>query len=138
LQAASLAPSLCTCPQLPEGDYTGEPAKDPWLQQRPDPSWCRRGFAIRLTDRERRVRYQNLEVQTATIRLRKSRFNAGVAARRTARPSSAMAFMLIENVRSAECTDEHKRHGRIPQPKWPIRAPLGKRSSNRLTLQVIG
>src|SRR6266404_5575988 len=87
---AALAVALAGCafgpdfvppaPQLPEGSYTGEPATDPWLQQPPDPSWWAVFRDPILIDLERRVAAENLDVQTATIRLAESRFQRGVAA----------------------------------------------------------
>jgi len=67
-------------PQLPEGSYTGEPETGPWLQQPPDPSWWAVFRDPILTDLERRVAAENLDVQTAAIRLAESRFQRGVAA----------------------------------------------------------
>jgi NodT family efflux transporter outer membrane factor (OMF) lipoprotein len=68
-------------PQLPPGSYSGEPAAtDPWLQQPPDPSWWAAFRDPILTDLERRVAAENLDVQTATIRLAESRFQRNVAA----------------------------------------------------------
>jgi NodT family efflux transporter outer membrane factor (OMF) lipoprotein len=86
---AALAAALAGCafgpdfvppaPQLPAGSYTGEPA-DPWLQQPPDPNWWAVFRDPILTELERRVTAENLDVQTATIRLAESRFQRGVAA----------------------------------------------------------
>ena len=68
-------------PQLPAGSYTGEPGTvDPWLQHPPDPNWWAVFRDPVLTDLERRVAAENLDVQTATIRLAESRFQRGVAA----------------------------------------------------------
>jgi NodT family efflux transporter outer membrane factor (OMF) lipoprotein len=68
-------------PQLPAASYTGEPAAvDPWLQQPPDPNWWAVFRDPILTDLERRVAGENLDVLTATIRLAESRFQRGVAA----------------------------------------------------------
>jgi NodT family efflux transporter outer membrane factor (OMF) lipoprotein len=68
-------------PQLPAGSYEGEPAiVDPWLQQPPDPNWWAVFRDPILTDLERRVAAENLDVQTVTVRLAESRFQRGVAA----------------------------------------------------------
>jgi outer membrane protein TolC len=66
--------------RLPADSYAGEPATDPWLQQPPDPIWWAMFRDPVLTDLERRVAAENLDVQTATIRLAESRFQRGVAA----------------------------------------------------------
>src|SRR5262249_39798987 len=60
--------------RVPEVSYTGQPATDPWLQQPPDPSWWAVFRDPILTDLERRFAAENLDVQTATIRLAESRF----------------------------------------------------------------
>jgi NodT family efflux transporter outer membrane factor (OMF) lipoprotein len=68
-------------PQLPTSTYTGEPAAaDPWLQHPPDPNWWAVFRDPILTDLERRVAGENLDVLTATIRLAQSRFQRGVVA----------------------------------------------------------
>jgi NodT family efflux transporter outer membrane factor (OMF) lipoprotein len=67
-------------PRLPAGTHTGEPVTDPRLQQSPDPSWWAVFHDPVLTDLERRVAGENLDVLTATIRLAESRFQRGVAA----------------------------------------------------------
>jgi NodT family efflux transporter outer membrane factor (OMF) lipoprotein len=88
---AALAVALAGCtfgpdfvppdPQLPAGSYSGEPATlDPRLQRPPDPVWWAVFRDPILTDLERRVAAENLDVQTATIRLAESRFLRGVAA----------------------------------------------------------
>jgi outer membrane protein TolC len=64
---------------LTADSYAGEPATDPWLQQPPDPIWWAVFRDPVLTDLERRVAAENLDVQTATIRLAESRFQRGVA-----------------------------------------------------------
>jgi hypothetical protein len=67
-------------PRLPVGTYNGEPAPpDSWLLQPPDPNWWAVFRDPVLTDLERRVAAENLDVQTATIRLAESRFQRGVA-----------------------------------------------------------
>jgi NodT family efflux transporter outer membrane factor (OMF) lipoprotein len=67
--------------QLPAGSYLDEPATaDRWLQQPTEPSWWAVFRDPILTDLERRVAAENLDVQTATIRLAESRFQRGVAA----------------------------------------------------------
>jgi len=66
-------------PQLPAGSYMGDPV-DPWLQQPPDPNWWAMFRDPILTDLERRVAAENLDVQTATVRLAESRFQRGVTA----------------------------------------------------------
>jgi NodT family efflux transporter outer membrane factor (OMF) lipoprotein len=86
---AALAVALAGCtfgpdfvppaPQLSAGSYTGEPV-DRWVQQPPDPNWWAVFRDPILTDLERRVAAENLDVQTATIRLAESRFQRGVAA----------------------------------------------------------
>ncbi len=87
---AALAVALAGCtfgpdfvppdPRLPADSCAGEPATDPWLQQPPDPIWWAVFRDPVLTDLERRVAAENLDVQTATIRLAESRFQRGVAA----------------------------------------------------------
>src|SRR5712671_1824962 len=87
---AALAVALAGCtlgpdfvppdPRLPADSYAGEPATDPWLQQPLDPIWWAVFRDPVLTDLERRVAAENLDVQTATIRLAESRFQRGVAA----------------------------------------------------------
>jgi NodT family efflux transporter outer membrane factor (OMF) lipoprotein len=67
-------------PPLPAASYTGEPAIAPWLQQPPDPNWWAVFHDPILTDLERRVAAENLDVLTATIRLAESRFQRGVTA----------------------------------------------------------
>jgi NodT family efflux transporter outer membrane factor (OMF) lipoprotein len=67
-------------PQLPAASYTAEPAVAPWLQQPPDPNWWGVFRDPILTDLERRVAAENLDVLTATIRLAESRFQRGVTA----------------------------------------------------------
>jgi NodT family efflux transporter outer membrane factor (OMF) lipoprotein len=68
-------------PRLPAGSYEGETATvDSWLQQPPDPNWWAVFRDPILTDLERRVAGENLDVQTATIRLAESRFQRGVTA----------------------------------------------------------
>jgi NodT family efflux transporter outer membrane factor (OMF) lipoprotein len=66
-------------PELPAASYAAEPI-DPWLQQPPDPNWWAVFRDPILTELERRVAAENLDVQTATIRLAESRFQRGVAA----------------------------------------------------------
>jgi NodT family efflux transporter outer membrane factor (OMF) lipoprotein len=68
-------------PRLPAGSYEGDaPTLDSWLQQPPDPNWWAVFRDPILTDLERRVAGENLDVQTATIRLAESRFQRGVTA----------------------------------------------------------
>jgi NodT family efflux transporter outer membrane factor (OMF) lipoprotein len=68
-------------PRLPAGSYDGEAATvDPWLQQPPDPNWWAVFRDSILTGLERRIAAENLDVQTATIRLAESRFQRGVTA----------------------------------------------------------
>jgi NodT family efflux transporter outer membrane factor (OMF) lipoprotein len=66
-------------PKLPAGSYEGD-AVDAWLQQPPDPNWWAVFRDPILTDLERRIASENLDVQTATIRLAESRFQRGVTA----------------------------------------------------------
>ncbi len=91
LAAAALTAALAGCtlgpdfvppdPKLPAGTYTGESAAaDPWQQQPPDPNWWAIFRDPILIDLERRVAAENLDVQTATIRLAESRFQRGVVA----------------------------------------------------------
>jgi NodT family efflux transporter outer membrane factor (OMF) lipoprotein len=88
---AALAAALAGCtfgpdfvspdPRLSAGSYSGAPAiVDPWLQQPPDPMWWAVFRDPILTSLERRIAAENLDVQTATIRLAESRFLRGVAA----------------------------------------------------------
>src|SRR5262249_15623371 len=73
LAGCTLGPDFVPAPQLPAASYTGEPI-DPWLQQPPDPSWWAVFRDPILTDLERRVAAENLDVLTATVRLAESRF----------------------------------------------------------------
>jgi NodT family efflux transporter outer membrane factor (OMF) lipoprotein len=80
LAGCALGPDFVPpAPQLPAGSYTGEPV-DPWLQQSPESSWWAVFRDPILTDLERRVATENLDVLTATIRLAESRFQRGVVA----------------------------------------------------------
>jgi NodT family efflux transporter outer membrane factor (OMF) lipoprotein len=68
-------------PHLPVGTYNGEPAPvDSWLLQPPDPNWWTGFHDPILTGLECRIAAENLDVQTATIRLLESRFQRGVVA----------------------------------------------------------
>lgn len=68
-------------PRLPVVPYQNDPAAvDQWLQQPPDPNWWAGFRDPILTELERRVAAENLDVQTATIRLAESRFQRGVTA----------------------------------------------------------
>src|SRR5215475_8581233 len=129
---AALAVALAGCafgpdfvppaPQLPSGSYTGEPA-DPWLQQPPDPNWWSVFRDPILTDLERRVAAENLDVQTATIRLAESRFQRGVVA--------AAAFPSVNG--DAQYQRElYSINGPFQSPNGPF-GPLGS-AVNRLLL----
>jgi hypothetical protein len=61
---------------LPADSYSGEAAIDgPWLHPSPDASWRAVFRDPILTNLERRVAAENLDVLTATIRLAESRFH---------------------------------------------------------------
>jgi outer membrane protein TolC len=64
-------------PQLPVTSFTGDRRT---AEAPPDPSWWAVFRDPILTGLERRISADNLDVQTATIRLAESRFQRGVAA----------------------------------------------------------
>ena len=66
--------------QLPADSYSGEPVTDDLSLQPPAPGWWAVFGDPILIDLERRVAAENLDVQTATIRLAESRFQRGVVA----------------------------------------------------------
>jgi NodT family efflux transporter outer membrane factor (OMF) lipoprotein len=133
---AALAVALAGCtfgpdfvppdPRLPADFYAGEPATDPWLQQPPDPIWWAVFRDPVLTDLERRVAAENLDVQTATIRLAESRFQRGVAA--------AAAFPSVNGDGQYQ-RELYSVNGPFFSPKGPF-GPLGS-AINRL-LQASG
>jgi len=68
-------------PQLPETSFYGDSrSRGVRLPEPTDPTWWAVFHDPILTDLERRVAAENLDVQTATIRLAESRFQRGVAA----------------------------------------------------------